>query len=108
MPRKSKEALSEYNREYNKRTGHGKSLSDKRREWLDSHKTPCVACGENNPVCIDFHHLDPSTKVMNVSKMATLRARSEVLLEINKCVCLCANCHRKFHAGQLVLPVGLM
>lgn len=29
-------------------------------DWINSLKTPCVFCGESDPVCIDWHHIDPT------------------------------------------------
>lgn len=58
-------------------------------------KNGCAHCGESNPVVLEFHHLDPSTKIAGV---ATLVSNSKswdiVKLEIDKCIVLCANCHR--------------
>ena len=30
----------------------------KQGEWLNSQKTPCIICGESEPICIDFHHIN--------------------------------------------------
>ena len=68
--------------------------------FIRSLKSPCIVCGESEPVCIDFHHLDPKTKEFNITLNRT-RAKSKILAEIKKCVCLCSNCHRKLHSGLL-------
>lgn len=62
----------------------------------------CSNCDENDPSCMDFHHLDSETKDHNIANMI-LKGYSMKSLkrEINKCVILCANCHRKVHAGVL-------
>lgn len=57
----------------------------------------CVTCGERNPVCLDFHHLDPATKKDNVGALGGCGDQKR-LDEIVKCVVVCANCHRKAHA----------
>lgn len=62
----------------------------------------CVNCGENNSCCIDFHHLNPNEKEFAISNMRGWSWDS-VLLEIDKCVTLCRNCHAKVHAGVIVL-----
>ena len=72
------------------------------REWQNSLKTSCIVCGESEPICIDWHHLNPSTKNFTIGANFS-RARSLILSEIKKCVCLCANCHRKVHAGLIDL-----
>lgn len=65
----------------------------------------CLLCPENDPVCIDFHHLDPRYK--RRALVDSLRSSFKALkAEMAKCVCLCANCHRKFHAGRVTLPPG--
>jgi len=71
----------------------------KRKEFLISLKKPCVKCGESRPNVIEFHHIDPATKLFNIAYVASNGARPKeaVLKEIEKCVCLCANCHAEFH-----------
>jgi hypothetical protein len=60
----------------------------------------CSACEENDPVCLDMHHLDPTTKEGDPSR----RGRFENFLkEAEKCVVLCRNCHAKVHAGKIKL-----
>lgn len=67
-------------------------------EYVDSFKTSCSACGIDDKRVLDFHHVDPETKAKGV---ATLRvagyAKSKIKAEIDKCILLCANCHRIEH-----------
>ena len=65
-------------------------------------KTQCLICGETEPVCLDFHHKNPNEKDFTIGKRVS-RSKDNLLMEINKCVCLCANCHRKVHAGIINL-----
>ena len=59
-------------------------------------KHPCQKCGCNKHYLIDFHHIDPNEKDYTIS--TNTHAKFETLLvEINKCISLCANCHREFH-----------
>jgi protein-arginine kinase activator protein McsA len=73
------------------------------REWIEEVKTPCIKCNENRKHVIDFHHLDPSKKDVNISQYASSGAglfetkKKKLKKEIEKCVTLCANCHRDFH-----------
>ena len=62
----------------------------------------CVVCNESAHYCLDFHHLDPSKKDINISSISRgswKRLRNEIL----KCVVVCSNCHRKIHQGDCLL-----
>lgn len=85
-----------------RRNDEAKARQKIQTAWLHSLKTPCIVCGESEPVCIDFHHIDPSTKDFTISKH-TSSGKNKLLIEIQKCVCLCANCHRKLHYGLINL-----
>lgn len=62
----------------------------------------CATCDENDICCMDFHHMDDN-KEFTISKAVTGDKTSikTILTEIQKCACICANCHRKVHAGKL-------
>ena len=62
-------------------------------EYLRTH--PCVDCGEEDPVVLDFDHL--SDKVADVSALVRNRLWpwERLLTEIAKCEVVCANCHRR-------------
>ena len=62
-------------------------------DFLKSHK--CASCGERNPICLEFHHLKPSTKTSDIATLVKTRVSIlKIKTEIDKCVVLCANCHR--------------
>ncbi len=68
-----------------------------RKEWYHNLKEErgCEMCGEDEPVCLDFHHTS-GDKTASVGTLATGGyAKDTVLEEIEKCELLCANCHRK-------------
>ena len=75
----------------------------KLREKIDKFKIKigCMKCGFNlNACCLDFHHLDPSSKKHTISNMINRKYSDEKLWsEISKCIILCANCHRMVHNG---------
>ncbi len=52
----------------------------------------CEHCGSINN--IDHHHIDPSTKLFNVSTMFH-KSDEIILAEISKCIPLCKVCHLK-------------
>jgi hypothetical protein len=97
------EELSGYMRWYYKNPQREIDKKDRRREqirrWLHEQKHDrydCVRCGEGDPACLDFHHV--GDKEMSISKMITDGYGQESIeAEIEKCVVLCANCHRKEH-----------
>jgi hypothetical protein len=66
----------------------------------------CLLCGESAHITLDFHHVDPDSKHFTISQGFHKNISvANVEAEIAKCVVLCANCHRKFHAGLVELPV---
>jgi 5-methylcytosine-specific restriction endonuclease McrA len=54
---------------------------------------PCGLCGEADPVVLDFDHL--RDKRREVTILAILSGRANLVAEIAKCRVLCANCHRR-------------
>ena len=75
-------------------------VRDKKRWFNDIKSTHCCTeCGENDPRCIDFHHREPKAKLYDIAYMANRGFSDEKMLaELEKCVALCANCHRKLHS----------
>lgn len=55
----------------------------------------CIICGESDPPCLDFHHLDSSQKEYQISDL--VMSKEKMREELKKCVPVCANCHRKIH-----------
>ena len=69
-----------------------------KKEWLDSVKLKCSRCSEDDPVCLDFHHRDPSQKDENIGRMLNKAwSLPRLQAEVAKCDVLCSNCHRKLH-----------
>ncbi len=82
-----------------------KRQKEKYKKAWDEYKETleCTVCGENHAPCLDFHHLDPSEKDFNISQKVKDMSLERIKLEIEKCVVLCANCHRKVHSGFISL-----
>ena len=60
----------------------------------------CSKCGYDKCIgALEFHHLDPSEKEAHWTKMR-LWSESRLLKELDKCILLCANCHREIHMVQ--------
>jgi hypothetical protein len=62
----------------------------------------CEQCGYDR--CLDaleFHHKDPAQKDFSISAKGYTRSWNKVVYELDKCVILCANCHRELHAQKV-------
>jgi len=67
---------------------------ERTRYLLDFFKThPCVDCGENDPIVLEFDHL--GEKAFTIGAKLVQFAWQTVLDEIEKCEVVCANCHRR-------------
>lgn len=73
-----------------------KLLSNKIKE-----KYGCSFCDVKEGICLDFHHLDSSKKESEVSSFLGRKMKKQAFEEINKCIVVCSNCHRKVHANLL-------
>lgn len=108
MPWKGSDAQRAYNREYQKewyKRNREKHKADARRnrkrykeEWLKfKAEIKCAHCGERHPAIIDFHHVIKENK-QNVWELIGTGRYGAARKEISeKCIPLCANCHRKLH-----------
>ena len=79
-----------------------KTLTIKVNKWLNNKKLKagCKHCGyKKHAVGLVWHHIDPSTKEGEINKMKknTLSRFKKVVLEIWKCIVLCATCHNVEH-----------
>lgn len=69
--------------------------------WEIKKRNICSICGEERPECLEFHHRDPSKKVIKISRAAGLGwSVSRILEEIKKCDIVCSGCHFKIHQGE--------
>ena len=65
----------------------------------------CVLCGYNRfRNTFDFHHLCPSEKSFEIGYALKRKSFDEIKPELDKCILLCANCHRELHGGFIVYP----
>ena len=61
----------------------------------------CLHCGIKDDPCIyDFHHIDATTKNYTIARF-THRSLQSVKSELDKCILLCSNCHRKEHSKMI-------
>jgi hypothetical protein len=123
MARKDPEADRQYHRQwYLAHRDSELEKSKQREQWTKSHKEvhrasqtkykhaqrdlindlkktgTCIYCGVADWRVLDFHHIDPSQKKINLN-MAWKQniGRQAILDEIAKCELVCANCHRILH-----------
>lgn len=65
----------------------------------------CTICGYNKCIkALEFHHIDPNGKDFGISSKGYTRSWKKVQAEIDKCILICANCHREVHDGITQLP----
>lgn len=123
--KKNKDGLSSYCKEcyyeYNKKSYYkdpkkrNNYLILKRREkvhnfnkWIIESNLKCKKCGEDHPAVLDFHHINPEEKKGNISNLKWRGLSKETLFkEIEKCIILCANCHRKLHWEEKLKGDGI-
>jgi transcription elongation factor Elf1 len=91
--------------ENNKKTTFDRNKKNRAKnvKWYKELKNglECYVCGENYTACLDFHHKNADEKEIEVSLLANDTVSIDrIKKEIDKCVVLCANCHRKYHDGE--------
>lgn len=104
MPFKDQEKRKVYRRKWyslNKASEKIHVFRRKKRikEWFFNYKNNliCTKCGLSHPAIIDFHH-NTGKKENNISKMiADGYSIERIQKELEKCIVLCSNCHRKEH-----------
>ena len=60
----------------------------------------CEKCGYDKCIgALEFHHLDPSQKDFGIGGKRQTAAWGTIKQEVDKCILVCANCHREIHAN---------
>lgn len=78
------------------RIGYRKAARTYVMEYLSAH--PCSQCGERDPRVLEFHHV--GQKKNEVSRLIGRGSLEAVKREIEQCVVVCANCHRKLTSDE--------
>ncbi|MXV61563.1 hypothetical protein GS429_05685 [Natronorubrum sp. JWXQ-INN-674] len=70
-----------------------------RRRWVHSRKreSGCGRCDESDPACLDFHHHGDKKEATVAKLVSNGHLIDRIRSEIDRCLVLCANCHRKEH-----------
>lgn len=88
--KKNKDKLRKQSSEWQKEKGRINKL--KAIEYLGGQ---CTDCKTSYPQYVyDFHHIDPTIKDFGIARIMQWE---NIILELDKCVLLCANCHRIRH-----------
>jgi excinuclease UvrABC ATPase subunit len=61
----------------------------------------CEHCGYSDKRALVWHHINPALKKNGIIQLINKKhSWNTVLEEINKCICLCHNCHNIIHNHQ--------
>ncbi len=109
MPYADKQKQKEYKKAWNKQNYEKNKIRELKRifrrkvkikKWFEEYKAGlvCQKCGENESVCLDFHYIEEKNKDFNLGQVKGWGWGIErIKKELEKCMVLCANCHRKVH-----------
>jgi len=83
-----------------------KAIKEKAIEYLGG---KCFFCKYTRcHAALDFHHIDEKTKKFGLSQRGLTRSWEKTKMELDKCILICANCHRELHAGILQLSTEML
>lgn len=85
-------------------TGYEKVKSFRKKlkkQAVDYKGGKCMICGYNKCIkALEFHHIDPNEKDFSLSSVS--KCFETIKKELDKCILLCANCHREEHDRLLL------
>ena len=102
--------MAKEKRKYADRSTYLKDAVNKRRKKLrqmalEYKGDKCSICGYNKCLkALEFHHCESDQKDFGISAKGYTRSWEAIRLELEKCILLCANCHREIHEGITQLP----
>lgn len=91
----------EKNKQYyvDKSAKRKKANAEKNRELKAKLKSDgCCLCGEKHPATLDFHHM--GEKTFTIARKTQV-SHGRMKRELDKCIVVCSNCHRKIHWDHL-------
>lgn len=104
--KENREKKNKYIREYRKQPYVMAKNTEKNREWkmrekqkaVDYKGGKCTVCGYSKCLtALEFHHTNPEEKETYNSHWTFKRNKNE----LDKCILVCANCHRELHAKEI-------
>lgn len=82
---------------------HTKRVKEVKLKMVNYKGGQCNDCGltieDSHYNVFDFHHLNPNEKGLNFDRIK-YQKWDKIKIELDKCVLLCANCHRLRHAKE--------
>lgn len=61
----------------------------------------CQRCGYDKYIgALEFHHMDPNEKDFLISRKGHCTSWEKIKKELDKCILVCANCHREIHEEE--------
>ena len=89
-----------------RRNSNSKSVSKRRRKLkemsVEYKGGKCIICGYNRCIgALEFHHLDPNEKDFGISSSGTTKSWERIKEELDKCICVCSNCHKEIHNNYI-------
>lgn len=90
-----------YRRRKCQRCYHAVRIAHRRkvRAWFKEFKKTvcCQRCGLQDHRVIDFHHTGEKKYTISLVASSSACSTKSILMELEKCIPLCANCHRILH-----------
>lgn len=75
-----------------------KRITEKRKKIKLDAGGKCTTCGYDKCLeALEWHHLDETKKEFSIRDLQDV-SKARLEKELEKCVLLCANCHREVHA----------
>ena len=69
----------------------------------------CQICNYNKYIgALDFHHINPLMKKFGIGAKGYTRSLQATKEEVDKCILVCANCHREIEGGITQLPKEIL
>ena len=72
----------------------------KKKKAIEYKGGKCEKCGYDKCIsAMEFHHLNPLEKDFSISSNINM-SYEKIKKELDKCILVCANCHREIHEGM--------
>ena len=85
-----------------------KRCAQKRKEdLLKLFDSKCCLCDfDKYSSALEFHHVNPEDKSFTITSGGLMKNLPDQLVEVKKCILVCANCHRGIHYHNLEVPLN--